>query len=122
MAEETLRALGVVRAVAVRTGDTGPSLLVRAESLTRGAPQAQAMLAVRVLPGAMAPGAQELPPVGTAPRRPRSRWPPRPCARRGGQAAGFSLAGEGPRALRGAVLSVLGCASALLGRRARADA
>jgi hypothetical protein len=117
VAEEALRALGVVRAVGVR-GTSAPSLLLRAASLTHGAPQAHALLAVRVLPGASAPGAREPEPVAhpepavvTAAVRPTEV-----------QAAGFSLADGGPSGVAWLVLSVLGCGIALLNRRARADA
>lgn len=121
VAEETLRALGVVRAVAVR-GPTAPSLLLRAESLTRGAPQAQAMLAVRVLPGASVPGAREPEPVAPAPRATTVTVAVATARPTEVQAAGFSLADGGPSGVAWLVLSVLGCVSALLNRRARADA
>ncbi len=121
VAEETLRTLGVVRAVAVR-GTSAPSLLLRAESLTRGAPQAQAMLAVRVLPGASAPGAREPEPVVPAPRAMPVTVAVATARPTEVQAAGFSLADGGPSGVAWLVLSVLGCASALLTRRARAAA
>jgi hypothetical protein len=126
VAEETLRTLGVVRAVAVR-GPSAPSLLLRAESLTRGAPQAQAMLAVRVLPGASAPGAREPgarepEPVASAPRAMRVTTAVATARPTEVQAAGFSLADGGPSGVAWLVLSVLGCVSALLNRRARTAA
>jgi hypothetical protein len=121
VAEETLRTLGVVRAVAVR-GPSAPSLLLRAESLTRGAPQAQAMLAVRVLPGASAPGAREPAPVAPAPRAVTVTVAVATARPTEVQAAGFSLADGGPSGVAWLVLSVLGCASALLNRRARSAA
>lgn len=121
VAEETLRALGVVRAVAVR-GAAAPSLLLRAESLTRGAPEAQAMLAVRVLPGAGAPGVREPEPEAPAPRANPVTVAVAATRPTEVQAAGFSLGDDGPSGVAWMVLSVLGCVSALLGRRARADA
>lgn len=121
VAEETLRALGVVRAVAVR-GSAAPSLLLRAESLTRGAPEAQAMLAVRVLPGASVPGAREPELVAPAPRAIPVRVAVANARPTEVQAAGFSLADGGPSGVAWMLLSVLGCVSALLTRHARADA
>lgn len=119
VAEETLRSLGVVRAVPVR-GPRGASLMLRGERVHRGDASADAMIAVRLLPGAVRElRAPALPAPPAAPRGDASvaLRPPPPVV----QVAGVSVGAEGPPGFAWLALSVLGCLSVALGRRARED-